>query len=680
MIATASPLDRLRQAAADAWRPIVPAPVPAWCESALRLSPDYEASSGAYDLTDRPWWREVLDCYLDPEVRRVVVPAATQVGKTLGVIAGILWCAENAPSPGLVVLPDQASAIEFRDRVYANAQASMSSGRLRRVKVPPEHLWNTRWIDLGSMRVYLAWSGSRQRLRGRACQRVWMTEVDVYRGDKKGGDPVRAAHQRTKAFYRFLHYHESSPTEHPSAIMLLEESCTDRRRWHAPCPHCGTYQEMRFFPYRSGDLAGRGGIAGLQNEHGEWLSPSEARKTAYYVCLNGCEIRDHDKQRMLAAGRWVSRGQKVHRDGSVTGPSPVSRESVGLQLWSMHSDAISFGDLGASYLEAREQGTIPDWWGNWLGQEFRQEGKLPTWSQLGRRMAWTHERGTVPHQAWFLTAGADVQGGSNGVYYTVRGWGPDGTSWLVDWGWLERTEGDETQLVKSDLAQLGKLLEKKYPVVGTDGPATNPLSRSALPIRLLCIDSNHRPMDVHAWMQSLDESLVKGDRARVRAVRGDHKVDPTVRYRMHVVEQNTRTGEKYEGGLEQWGIYVYHFYQDLSERISGRPNLPGSWYVTKDARAAGKSYLQQVTNFHRVVEVNERTMKKKGVWKPRSGTIDVDYWDCEVYDLVGAHMVVGDLGWSEESWRKWWTARSGSARPKRKRRETVGEFGGLDDR
>lgn len=679
MIAT-SPLNRIRQAMAEAWKPVPPDPVPQWCESSIRLSSDFEASGNAFDLSGRPWWREPLECYLDPDVRSVVIPAATQVGKTLGLIAGIMWCAENSPSPGLVVMPDQATAMELRDRIYANVIESRTRGKFRRIRIPPEHLWNSRWIDLGSMRIYLAWSGSRQRLRGRACQRVWLSEVDVYRGDKKAGNPIESAHQRTKAFYHFLHYHESSPSEHPSAICALEEACTDRRRWQAPCPHCGMYQELRFFPYKVGDLAGRGGVVGMQNEHGEWLSQNDARRTAHYLCMNGCKITNGQKSAFVEAGRWVSKGQKVTKEGRITGPPPASRESVGFQLWSVHSDAISFGDIAAAYIHAREQGTIPEFWGNWLGLEFRQEGKIPSWGQLGRRMAWTHERGTVPHQCWFITAGADVQGGSNGVYYVVRGWAPDCTSWLIDWGWLEREPGDENELIKSDLGKLTELLGRRYKVVGTDGAALNPLGRSELRIRLLNIDSNHRPMDVHAWMQSLDESLVKGDNARVRAVRGDHKVDPAMRYRKNVVEQNTRTGEKYEGGLEQWGIYVYHFYQDLAERISGRPSLPGSWHVTRDALLAGKSYLQQVTNFHRVVEVSEKTGKKKGVWKPRSGQIEVDYWDCEIYSMVAAHMVTGDLGWSEDAWRKWWTVRSGSARPKRKRRESVGEFGGLDDR
>jgi phage terminase large subunit GpA-like protein len=679
MIAEEQQVNQLHQVAASAWNPSPPVNPREWCGSRVRLSPDYEAGGGGYDLRTRPWWQEILESYLDPEVRSVVIPASTQVGKTLGVIAGILWCAENSPAPGLAVLPDQGTAMEFRDRVYANAIESRIRGGFQRITIPPQHLWNSRWIDLGSMRVYLAWSGSRQRLRGRACQRTWLIEVDVYKGDKKAGNPIEATHQRTKAFYDFLHYHESSPTEYPSAVIALEKACTDHRRWHAKCPQCGRYQELRFFPYRSGDLAGRGGFGGLQNEHGEWLSPEEARKLAHYVCMNGCQVASSQKQQMLEAGQWISQTQKIKRDGTVSGKRP-SRRSVGYHLWSVHSDTTSFGDIAAAYLEAREQGTIPEFWGNWLGLEYRQEGKLPTWKQLGRRMAWTHQRGTVPHQCWFLTAGADVQGGSNGVFYTVRGWAPGCTSWLVDWGWLEREEGDENDLVKSDLRKLTKVLGKQYLVVGVDGRAENPLGKISLPIRLLNIDSNHRPMDVHAWMQSLPEHMIRGDAVRVRAVRGDHKVDPSVRYRMHVVEQNTRTGAKYEGGLEQWGIYVYHFYQDLVERISGAPNKSGSWYVTKDAIAAGKSYLQQVTNFHRVVEVNEKTGKKKGVWKPRSGQIDVDYWDCETYSLVAAHMVVGDLGWREENWRTWWTNTKQTKRRRRREPAGAGEYGGIDDR
>ena len=652
---TQAALARLRGAAADAWRPVQLLPTPEWVASKLRLSPEVEAGAGNYDLRSRPWWRDVLACYDDPEVREVDVIAATQLGKTLAVIAAILACASRAPAPGMVVLPDKDAAIEFRDRLYLDASASPD---LRRF-VPPSYLWNTRYIDLGPMRVYLAWSGSRQRLRGRPCCYTWLSEVDVYQsGDKTAGDPVKAADQRVKAFYRYLQWRESSPSEDPSRIASLEAACSDRRRWQVQCPHCGAWQELRFFP-----TDGRGGILGLKDEHGEWLSPEQAREQAHYVCAAGCRIENEEKQDMLLGGRWISEGQWIDKRGRTCGPAPTSRRKVGFHLWSIFADTITFGDLAAAYLEARADGKVPEFYGNWLGMAFKQRTRVPTWEQLGRRAAGKHSRGEVPAEVWFLTAGGDVQ--DDRVFYTVRGWAPHCTSWLVDWGEFARATGDERRLVKSDLEQLTELLERRYACLGT-----NPLGRRDLRVRMLCLDSNHRTLDVHEWMRSLPESWRTGDAARIRAVRGDHQVDPELRWRMNVVDRSVRDGTVYKGGLEQWGLYVYPFYHDLIERLSGEADGPGAWWLTSDVLTQGKTYLRQLTNFQRV-EV-ERGGRRRKVWRPKNRALGVDYWDCEIYDLVAAHMVVGDLGWAPEAFAAW--LRKSAPRKKRKSSER------LDDR
>lgn len=658
MIARVQPTEQLDSAASAAWRPLaIPRPSD-WTPAAFRLSSDYEASAGPYDLGARPWWRDVLDLYDDPAVREVDIMASTQVGKTLAVIASILWVAEHQPAPGLVCLPDQGAAIEFRDRVYANVEASQRRGGLQRITTPPEHLRNTRWIDLGTMRVYLAWSGARQRLRGRACRYVWLSEVDVYRGDKRAGDPIAAADQRVKSFWRFLLWRESSPREYPSAIAGLEETATARLRWWADCPHCGASQLVKFFPERSGPNAGRGGFGGLADDQGNWLAPEDARRHAHYVCINGCRIEEHDKATFVEAGRWVPIGQRVE-DGKITGRPPRSWRKIGVHLWAIHSDVIGWADIAAAHADARQQGTLAEFFGNWLGLPFRSETRIPSWKQIGRRLAWPNSRGEVPAEAWFLTAGADVQ--DRAVYWVVRAWAPLVTSWLVDWGCFERAEEDETELVKSDLAQLGGLLNRRFAVLGE-----NPLGRTELAVKLLGIDSNYRPMDVHNWMRSLPEEWLdeEGGTERVRAFRGDHKLDPQIPFRRRVVERNTRTGEEYEGGLRQWGVYVYHFYSDLAERLAGEPAKAGSWHVTQDALKLGKPYLQQVANFHRVVELNNRG-RRRVIWRPRSNMIAVDYWDTEVYGLVAAHMVVGDLGWSPSAWDAW---REQSQRQKRRRR------------
>lgn len=637
-----------------AWLSRTKTPPGDWAHARLRLDPTREASS-KYDLDRRPWWRAILECLADPEVRSISIPAATQVGKTLALIAQILWCAENAPGPGMVVLPDRDAAVEFRERVYGTAIATIAAGECDRIRVPPEHDWNTRYIDLGSMRIYLAWSGSRQRLRGRPCRYVWLSETDVYKGDKKAGNPISAAHQRTKAFFRGLHYHESSPSEYPSTICELERHATARYRWHCECPTCGRAQELRFFVHTKGELAGRGGIGGLKDEHGEYVSAEIARKNAHYLCEAGCVIGNEQKQGMLEAGSWVTLG----------GKPPSSRRDVGFHLWSVHSEATTFGDLAAAYITAKETSKLPEFFGNWLGLEWKPATKLPSWSQLGHRLAWTNPRGWVPPEAWFLTAGGDMQGENNGVRVTVRGWAPGCTSWLIDWFWFERDPGDENDLVKSDLKKITReILERKFPIMGG---ALNPLGRRELSVRLLNLDTNHLPMKAHHWMQSLPESWTKGENPRVRAIRGDHQVKPELRWRKNVVETNTRSGEEYEGGLEQWGLYVYPFYDELTQKLQSEAGRPGAWYVTADALHLGKSYLEQMVNFARQVKIDPKTGHKKAVWDAINHRVPIDFWDCEIYDLVAAHMVVGDLGWDEKNWAAWRNARRPSETPKRAR-------------
>jgi phage terminase large subunit GpA-like protein len=504
------------------------------------------------------------------------------------------------------------------------------------------------------MRVYLAWSGSRQRLRGRPCRYVFLSETDAYKGNAKTGNPIDAAHQRTKAFFRFLHYHESSPSGYPSEIAELEKQATARYRWHVRCPHCGHVQELRFFTHKAGPFIGRGGFGGLKTPAGELVDRETGRREAHYLCEHGCRIDNLQKQPLLESGSWVAL------------PGESGRRKLGFHLWAIFAETVSFGDLAAEYIEAKQSGRIAEFFGNWLGLEYQPEQRAPAWEVLGKRAAWTHPRGTVPPEAWFLTAGADKQGENNGARYVIRAWGPNRTSWLVDWGWIERIPGDENELVKSDLTQLTKsVLARSFPVHG-GGP--NPLGRHELTVKLLGVDSNHLPRQIHEWMRSLPDAWTVGDMPRVRAIRGDHKVSPDVRFRKHVVEANTRTGEKYEGGLEQWGIYVYPFYDELLGALNSEAGKPGAWYVTSDTLAQGKQYLQQVCNFVPRQVFDPKKGRKRTEWGPKSGNIPVDFWDCEIYARVQAEMVVGDLGWTPAAWEAWRLSQQRPTQATRERR------------
>lgn len=634
-------IERLRRRVARAWRPVERIEPDLWIEQHVRMSDEHEAARGLYDLADRPWWRDVLRAAADPETRTITCPAATQVGKTLALCALVLYLARHAPASALVVCPDKRAVIEFRDRLYSLAAESG-------FQIPPEYRWNLRYMNVGGMRVYLSWSGSKQGLRGRRCKYVFLSELDVYSAAHHVGDPVESARQRVKAFPRHLIFQESSPIPEPSRIDQLEKE-TDRRRWYAQCPECGVWQELRFFPYTDGELAGRGGITGLKDKDGAWVDPDVARRTAHYVCVSGCKIADDRKAEFVRAGQWVPRGCHVHpKSGKLTGTPARGKRDVGFQLWAAHSNA-QWGTIAAEYLRARTGGLVPDFFQNWLGRSYKQRGTMPTWQELARRLSVpTYHRGVMPAGAWFLTASCDVQ--EDEVYCVVRGWGDAKTSWLVDWFVFDREAGDETELVKSDLRQLDEaVLGAWFPVAGK-----NPRGRTKLQVALLGIDAKFRILDVHNWIQS------HGAPPRIRAVQGDGTMRDE-RYKESLVTESRRkdkkTGQRvqYEGGLRLWSINSLAYRRDVAGRFSAPADQPGAWLLPAAIAEVGRHYLQQLVN-EPPVTLRGKDGRPKLEFRERDSTIGHDFWDCEVNGCCLADMFVDQLdgqpGWDASKWTR----------------------------
>ncbi len=633
-----SPTDRITAAWRDAWAPRPRIPLAEWCQQNIRLDTDYEATAGVYDLAARPFWREPLEAFEDPEVQQVTFLKSTQIGGTLTLLSLIVAMSEVDPAPMMVVTPDLISCVELRDRVYAMA----SKTRATRERVPRERDWNNRHIDLGTCRIYMAYAGARQRLRGRPCAKVFLTEVDVYQGHARGGDPVAAASRRVGAFYRHKILAESTPDGDDSVIAARYEA-SDQRKWHGCCPHCGAWQQLRFFPYKHGEVAGKCGIGGLTDDQGAYVDEETARAQAHYICVRGCRIEEQDKSKLVETGRWVPKGQRIE-DGQLVGERAKGARHAGFHLWSIMSPTTSFGSLAGEYIVARRDGKLRDFWQNSLGLKFASTTRMPTWQQIAARLAGDHPRCTVPAAAWFLTAGIDVQ--EDRVYGVIRGWGDGRTSWLVDWVVLNRVMGeseDDSAAIKGDLIQLQQaVLARQYPIFGAD---TNVRGESLMRVRLAGIDANYRTPDVHDWLSSLEHR----DRKRIRAIRGDSHVKTSKKYRMTEVEVNARTGRRYEGGLELWGIAVDHFKHDLADRFHIHRDEPGAFVLTSDVGSLGVEYLRQLVNESKV-----QTIGKDGrieiKWQPRGHMIGHDYWDCEVYASALADMVVGSLGWDARRW------------------------------
>jgi hypothetical protein len=118
-------------------------------------------------------------------------------------------------------------------------------------------------------------------------------------------------------------------------------------------------------------------------------------------------------------------------------------------------------------------------------------------------------------------------------------------------------------------------------------------------------------------------------------------------------EQNVRTGEKYEGGLTVWRLYVYPFYDTLTQLLCAEPGRAGGWHVTADALTLGKAILEQVVQLRPLNQVRRKDGPEKPFWGPRIIACRSISGTRACIELVAAEMVVGDLGWDAQAWERW---------------------------
>jgi phage terminase large subunit GpA-like protein len=631
MIATTTLIDdcdRLGSVAAIAFNPVSGSDPVEIVESNFALSPDVEAGSGFIDLNDMPWWRRPLQLLADPTCTDIAVVGSTQLGKTVTLMCLLVLVYLYDPSPSMIVLPTEPDAKFFRDRFYRNCEES--SERVAE-SVPPNRLRNMQAIELRGMRAYLAWSGSSQRLRSKPAKYIFQTEIDVYDYSGQHGDPTQTSARRTDQFYGSTIYRESTPVGENSRIHEYYEAGS-KGRWHVQCPHCGKEQPLNF--YLNADK--KGGIGGIYSESGDLKTREKAEQDAYYVCLAGCKIDNSFKRSMLLGGRWVE--------------SHPERSSKSIHLWQIFNHKKTFGNIAAEYVKAVEEGTIREFTQDVLGKRYVAKNKLPMWSSIANRLAFTHTRGTVPDDIWFLTAACDVQ--EDRVYWLVAGWGPNRTCSIIDWGcWLRYSPMGDAEF--DDLAQVPTILDFEYKVNGL-----SPTGRPTMSPRLVGCDANYRKNQVIDMIYEVDSK-------RLFAVRGDHTLKSDRRWRTSPADRDPETGKPLDTGRIIYGIFTHFYQEQINDRLTDANDT--SLRLPSDVLPSGEPLCKQLVNVKRT----------ENSWKAISAKIGEDWRDCLVYASCEADMIVVSTtgNWSEAAFDEWNKTRQAAATrstsPKRAEPESI---------
>jgi len=631
---TTSPIHRLIAAGREAWRP-APRPVRSeWCVENIRIPSETGAQPGPFDIDhNHAYVRGILDAVDDPEIHKVTWIAAAQIGKTEATRAVCLSQGEVDRAPMMFAGPDQIYVREQRELIYNMAEKSPAlAGR-----VPPERLRNDRHIDLEKCLIYLAWSGSTQRLSGRSCKVVVCSEVDRWQNDP------RLAEERTKAFPdNSTIFFEGTPIGvSPWLSELYKEG--DRRTFRVPCPHCGHYQELRFFVHREGPYKGCGGVAGLKDKRNNWKTSEQARVGAYYLCEKGCRIDEEDRRAMVRRGVWARQGETVRPDGKIVGKPKYPGRHATFHSSSLY--AMSFGDVAECYLNRRNsQAGLQRFWNDWLGLPFIPRGTTPRWKELGRRLAGDYPRGSAPRGAYFIVATGDVQ--FNGIWWLARAFGHLKTSWLVDFGFFKKDlVGDpedeyREERLASDFEKVGSLLDRRWPLL-----AENPRGLSALAVRILGIDRGGRPTDTDAFVRSHPGSRVVG-------VFGDPHIVPGTLYRPMKTKRDPTTGKVEAFQYDDpriWGIDTAAYKSEIADRWAADRTQPGVFWLPSDILETdgGEDYLRQITAESRTLEtVNGRKCVR---WTLTNKGAANHLGDDEVYASCLADMITGDE-WDSTKW------------------------------
>lgn len=551
-----------------------------------RYLPATAAEKGRWRTSRTPYLREIMDCFSDPLVERVVFMKAAQIGGSEFLLNVVGYFIDQDPAPILIVQASDGEAAKFsKERVAPLIQESpVLAAKVR----PPRSRDGGNTIEAKEFpggHLGIVGANTPVKLRSRPRRIVLFDEVDGYPASAgHEGDPIDLGEKRTSTYWNRKIGAVSTPTVKGGSRIERAYEQSDQRIYLVPCPHCGHEQRLLW-----GD---QGAAYGLKWEPGN-------PETAQYLCENcAALISERHKLRMLERGRWEPRAESAIR---------------GYHLSALYSPWYSWADIVREFFASKDDPQRFRVWTNTrLGETFVERGDAPPWQRIYDRRE-DYPLGTCPEGVMFLTIGADVQKDRIEAY--VWGWGQQKESWLID---HVVVEGDPYDL--KAWAPVTELLHRSYPAAaGRD-----------LPIAAFAIDTGFAQDQVAAWARRT------GDR-RVMLVKGDHWKNWTTILGAPTKSEVTYRGKRF--GLLLWTVggalvkqETYGFLR-LPTPLDGDPYPPGWVHIPM----VSDEVVKQLVAEDLITEVHKRTKFTTREWRKNRHRNEA--LDCRVYARAAAEQI-----------------------------------------
>jgi len=565
----------------EAWKPPEHLTVSEWADKYRILLAETSNESGPWRTARVPYLREIMDSFSDPHIEKIVFEAGSQLGKTEFLYNCLGYLIHQDPGSTLLVFPtiDLARSLS-KSRIQPMIAAC---DPLRERKPANDDLFTNLEMLFPGMALNIVGANSEAGLAARPCRYILLDECSLYpEQTQSGANPINSAMERQKTIWNKKTLLVSTPKYEDGQITRERKSCDVTYRYYVPCPYCGAMQILAFPNIKWPKEISSDSLTYAQ----------EVWESAYYECTQ-CHAKIYNNQRpmMLASGEW--------RPDQPPNPSLIIR-SKGYHLSSLYSPFLTWGDIAEKFIKSKDYpDLLKDFINFWLAEVW-----VETIHRKEEADILSHKIDlpplTVPQQAIVLTLGADVQ--KDGIYYIVRAWAADYTSWLIRYGYLMSWD-NFAQIIFEDIypGESGagfKIWRAAIDTGGSEGPD----------------ETVSITEEVYTWLRDHSQGVAFG-------VKGASRSLPNRLKHSIIDKMPGKTGRVIPGGLILWNVDTVKFKELYHYRLQVEEGKAQCIYLHSDT---GMDYARQIT-------AEEKRRNKKGQVEWHQLRYDNHYFDCEVY-------------------------------------------------
>lgn len=391
-----------------------------WADKYRRL-PTSSAEPGPWRTSRTPYLKEPMDAFSDPKVRRIVMVASSQTGKSELELNCIGYIIHQDPGNIMYIHPDIDDAKQF---------SMLRVGPLiENSKVLKSRVADVKSRDSGNTILRKSFPGGMLIMCGtNVASDLASTPARYVIGDERDrwalsagneGDPWRLATARQITFHNAKSIEVSTPTIKGKSKIAKSFSEGTMERWCVKCPHCGGYHDIKFADIRY-----------TYEEKTLKDSTQYIVTDVYYVCP-GCGAISREQKMKKQPAKWIAENPDAYENGVRS-----------FWLNSFVSPWQSWNSAILDFLSATgNTENLQVVYNTVFGELWENRGDLEDEdSILQRREEYTAE---LPEGVLVLTCGVDTQ--DDRFEYEVVGHGHFGETWGIEKGIIMgRPDDDDT--------------------------------------------------------------------------------------------------------------------------------------------------------------------------------------------------------------------------------------------